>query len=150
MINLRKILENLNEKGPGLWANIHKRRKSGKRMRKKGEKGAPSDKNFRSASESVIPEYMTDRTSVSTLNNNRNYSMDPTLTNSYLDVADGGALFGIGMKYSQYNTGQDFSREQWGCSLESNLTSDNPISVFIYVKSRATLLWNQNGVQVIQ
>jgi len=25
-----------------LWANIHKRRKSGKRMRKKGEKGAPS------------------------------------------------------------------------------------------------------------
>jgi hypothetical protein len=27
---------------PGLWANIHKRRKSGKRMRKPGEKGAPS------------------------------------------------------------------------------------------------------------
>lgn len=100
--------------------------------------------------ESVIPEYMTDRTSVSTLNNNRNYSMDPSLTTSYMDVADGGALFGIGMKYSQYNTGQDFSREQWGCSLETNLTSDNPISVFIYVKSRATLLWNQNGVQVIQ
>jgi len=27
---------------PGLWANIHNRRKSGKKMRKKGQKGAPS------------------------------------------------------------------------------------------------------------
>ena len=35
----------------GLWANIHKRRKSGKRMRKPGEKGAPTKKAFKSASE---------------------------------------------------------------------------------------------------
>ena len=70
--------------------------------------------------------------------------------NSYLDVSDGGALFGIGMKYSQYNSGQDFSTQQWGCSLESNLTSNNPISVFIYVKARATLLWGANGIQLIQ
>lgn len=27
---------------PGLWANIHKKRKRGERMRKKGEKGAPT------------------------------------------------------------------------------------------------------------
>ena len=32
----------LEEKGKGLWHNIHQRRKSGKRMRKKGEKGAPT------------------------------------------------------------------------------------------------------------
>jgi hypothetical protein len=32
----------LSEKGPGLWANIHNKRKSGKPMRKKGEKGAPT------------------------------------------------------------------------------------------------------------
>ena len=32
-----------------LWANIHNRRKSGKRMRKKGEKGAPSPEAMRSA-----------------------------------------------------------------------------------------------------
>ena len=36
--------EYLNEKGPGLWANIHKKRKSGRPMRKKGEKGAPTAK----------------------------------------------------------------------------------------------------------
>ena len=99
--------------------------------------------------ESVIPEYMTDRTSVSKQNNNRAYNMGVG-ANSYLDVADGGAAFGIGMKYSQYNSGQDFSNQQWGCSLETNLTSDNPISVFIYVKARATLLWSQNGIQMLQ
>ena len=27
----------------GLWANIHARRKSGKRMREKGEEGAPTE-----------------------------------------------------------------------------------------------------------
>ena len=43
----------IKEKSPGLWANIHKRRKSGKRMRKPGEKGAPTKKAFKSASESV-------------------------------------------------------------------------------------------------
>ena len=32
----------LQEQGPGLWANIHKKRKEGRPMRKKGEKGAPT------------------------------------------------------------------------------------------------------------
>jgi hypothetical protein len=99
--------------------------------------------------DSVIPEFMTDRTSVSSQNNNRRYNMG-VAGNSYLDVSDGGALFGIGMKYSQFNQGQDFSSAQWGCSLESNLTSDNPISVFIYVKAKATLLWGPNGIQLLQ
>ena len=43
--------EYLNEKGPGLWANIHKKRKSGRPMRKKGEKGAPTAKAMKQASE---------------------------------------------------------------------------------------------------
>ena len=34
--------EDIQEKNKGLWHNINQRRKSGKRMRKKGEKGAPS------------------------------------------------------------------------------------------------------------
>jgi len=33
----------------GLYANIHKRRKSGKPMRKKGQKGAPTDAAFKKA-----------------------------------------------------------------------------------------------------
>ena len=46
----------LEEKGPGLWANIHKRRKSGKPMRKKGEKGAPTAAAMRQAKGESVDE----------------------------------------------------------------------------------------------
>ena len=44
-----KIKKGELDEGDGLWANIHKRRKSGKRMRKKGEKGAPTAADFKRA-----------------------------------------------------------------------------------------------------
>jgi hypothetical protein len=102
--------------------------------------------------DSVIPDYLTDRTSVSSENNTRSYNMSTTAGDAdrYMNMRGGGALFGIGQKYSQFNTGQDFSRQQWGLSLESDLTDDSPQSVFIYIKSRAVLVWNQNGVQLLQ
>jgi hypothetical protein len=37
----------------GLYHNIHKKRKSGKPMRKKGEKGAPTDKAFKQAAKTA-------------------------------------------------------------------------------------------------
>ena len=37
----------------GLYHNIHKRRKSGKPMRKKGEKGAPTAKAFRDSAKTA-------------------------------------------------------------------------------------------------
>ena len=37
------------EEGNGLWANIHKKRKEGRPMRKPGEKGAPTKKDFKTA-----------------------------------------------------------------------------------------------------
>ena len=38
---------------PGLYANIHKKRASGKPMRKKGAKGAPTDSAFRKAAKTA-------------------------------------------------------------------------------------------------
>ena len=38
---------------PGLYANIHAKRKSGRPMRKKGAKGAPTAANFRRAAQTV-------------------------------------------------------------------------------------------------
>ena len=46
MISFKTFLD---EKGAGLWANIRKRRAGGKRMRKKGEKGAPTDDQVKRA-----------------------------------------------------------------------------------------------------
>ena len=48
MISFKTFLD---EEGAGLWANIRKRKASGKRMRKKGEKGAPTAAAMKSASE---------------------------------------------------------------------------------------------------
>jgi hypothetical protein len=39
----------------GLWDNIRKRRESGKRMRKKGEKGAPTADAIKSAQKEDAP-----------------------------------------------------------------------------------------------
>ena len=36
-----------------LYTNIHKRRKSGKKMRKKGDEGAPTDKDFKNAAKTA-------------------------------------------------------------------------------------------------
>ena len=40
-------------KRPGLYANIHAKRKRGERMRKKGAAGAPTAANFRRAAQTA-------------------------------------------------------------------------------------------------
>ncbi len=37
----------------GLYANINAKRKAGKKMRKKGDKGAPTDKAFKDAAKTA-------------------------------------------------------------------------------------------------
>ena len=44
------------EENKGLWHNIHMKRKRGERMRKKGEKGAPSPDAMRQAKGESIGE----------------------------------------------------------------------------------------------
>ena len=43
--------------GPGLYANIHAKRKRGGKMRKKGEKGAPTAANFRRAAQTARKKF---------------------------------------------------------------------------------------------
>jgi len=101
--------------------------------------------------ESIVPESIIGKSSMSNMNNNRFYdlSSDAASGKTYLHVPDGGALFGLGCRYSQYNSGQKFDTEQWGLSLDTSLESDNPISVFLYFKSVNKLVWNSSGVQIL-
>lgn len=100
--------------------------------------------------EAVIPEYMLDRSSLGPLNQNRGYTgLGTDVVTGYKRVIDGGALMGIGMRYSQFNQGQDFSALQWGVSLESNLSTDNPQSVYIFFKGKSVLAWDSSGVQLM-
>jgi len=101
--------------------------------------------------EAIIPEYALDRSSITPLNVNRNFTLDAdgSTAVSYKPIPDGGGLFGIGMRYSQFGMGQDFSTQQWGVALDNKLLTDNPISTFIYFKNKSTLVWSPQGVQVL-
>ena len=48
--------EEIKEGKPGLWNNIHKKRKSGRPMRKPGEKGAPTDQDFKDSQEGAAAD----------------------------------------------------------------------------------------------
>jgi len=101
--------------------------------------------------EAVVPDYSGDRVAISPVNANRNYDMQMnTLFGSYSNIAEGGALTGLGVKYGLGSTGDDFSQEQFGVSIESELSEDNPIGVYIFVKAKAQLVYNRNGVQLLQ
>ena len=53
--SMKKKTKEMNEKSQGLWANIHAKRRRGERMRKKGEKGAPTAAAMRSAQNEEVP-----------------------------------------------------------------------------------------------
>ena len=63
----------MNEKSQGLWANIHAKRKRGERMRKKGEKGAPTPDAIRSAQQEEM-------TTTASIPNPADTAMGPKLT----------------------------------------------------------------------
>ena len=101
--------------------------------------------------DAIVPPYHQMRTTASPVNMNRDYLMG-TLTEqtSYANVANGGPVYGLGVKYGIGDAGEDFSSQQFGVSIESDLTTDNPIGVYLFFKSKATLVYNQNGVQLLQ
>ena len=47
------MAEKKKKKKKGLYANIHVKRAKGKTMRKKGDKGAPTDKAFKDAAKTA-------------------------------------------------------------------------------------------------
>ena len=48
-----ELYDELKEKGKGLYYNINKKRKEGRAMRKKGEKGAPKASDFERAAQTA-------------------------------------------------------------------------------------------------
>ena len=71
----------------------------------------------------------------------------------YTEVVNGGFTWGLGISYDQLGgSGSDFSvpGESWGLNIESELTTNRPHSVFIFVNSEINVGFNQNGIQVIQ
>tara|TARA_R110000803_G_scaffold6776_4_gene21888 strand:- start:1425 stop:2756 length:1332 start_codon:yes stop_codon:yes gene_type:complete len=102
--------------------------------------------------DAITPDYgHSSRVSVGPVNMTRDYSMVPSVTSetSYMNVAEGGAVMGLGVRYG-LGGGEDFSTEQFGVSIESELKSDRPNGVYIFIKAQSRLIFNRNGVQLEQ
>ena len=66
------------------------------------------------------------------------------------DFAEGGPMFGIGVAMDNISgDGIDFRSENFGVQLETTLTSGLAHSAFLYVRSKQTLAFNSQGLQVL-
>lgn len=84
------------------------------------------------------------RTQLSPITNNR------VGFSNMSDFADGGAMFNVGYNFDGISAqGLDFRNQNFSAQLETGLTTGNAHSAFIFVRSKQTLVFNQNGLQVI-
>tara|TARA_R110002167_G_scaffold6619_2_gene30998 strand:+ start:375 stop:1709 length:1335 start_codon:yes stop_codon:yes gene_type:complete len=86
---------------------------------------------------------------------NHHSQLNPNTNNrvGFTDVeefAEGGLTFGIGVAMDSISgTGINFLSENFGVQLETGLTSGLSHSAFLFVRSRQTLAFNAQGLQVI-
>ncbi len=99
-------------------------------------------RNFMNA---VIPFNKISHTSISPTNTGKRY------TGNDNSVLEGGALYGIGVAYDILGStaGGDFSQETFGAQIDLDLDDDNPVSAFIYVHSKNTVLFKNGQIEVI-
>ena len=102
--------------------------------------------------DALSPDYTSDRFSISPSNMNRDYNMtiSSATDTSYNLIPEGGSVMSLAVKYGIGGVGEDFSQEQFGLSIESQLDKDRPIGVYIFIKSRQQLLFSPSGVQLRQ
>lgn len=86
------------------------------------------------------------RCQVSPINTNRNYTGAVTPL-----TADGGVMYAVGVPFDTVGTGigEDMSTTPFGVQMDCGLTSDSPNALYLFVHSRQTLVWNENGIQLI-
>lgn len=85
-----------------------------------------------------------DSTMQSPLTNNRVGFSDQS------DFVDAGLQFGIGFTYDDLTgNGIDMRTENFGLQMETGLTSGLSHGVFLFIRSKNTLVMNANGLQVI-
>ena len=82
-------MNDLEEKKRGLWANIHAKRKRGEKMRRPGEKGAPTDAAFRAAQESFRTGETAERQSSNPNDSSSRFDGTTSLANTYKKATPG-------------------------------------------------------------
>ena len=73
-----------------------------------------------------------------------------TPSNSYNKFIDGGAGVGVGVAFDTIsNQGVDFRTTNFGLNMDTELFDDNPQSVYMFVKSKQTMVFSPQGIQII-
>jgi hypothetical protein len=97
--------------------------------------------------DSIIQFAKPSRTSVSPMNTYQSQA-SPTSDNQWID---NGIIAGIGQAYDQISDqGVDFSTQNFGIQMSTNLITDNPTGLYLFVHHKATLVFNSTGLQVLK
>lgn len=65
-------------------------------------------------------------------------------------VAQVGSIYGVGVVYDMISgQGVSFQNVNFGLNIDSELNTDNPNAVYLFVKNKSTLVFTPNGVQVL-
>ena len=100
---------------------------------------------------SIIPEQHHHRTGCGPLVTNRNFTVDDNALTGYRHMPEAGAVYGVGVLYDMLDSqGVDFSRAQFSIQMTNGLEDGNPISAYLFVKSKVSIAYDsQMGVQVL-
>lgn len=102
---------------------------------------------IRNGLNAIIPFNKITHTSVSPLTCNKDWSSNGNA------VAGGGVNYIVGVAYDTVGSdtaGGNFMDEAWGVQMDIGLEDNNPVSAFIFVHAKQTLLFENGNVQIIQ
>jgi len=100
---------------------------------------------------SIIPEAQHTRTTASPLTANRNFTGNQNAVSGYRFIPETGGVYGVGVLYDMLDSqGVDFSSSQFSIQMTTGLDDGNPISAYLFIKSKVVVAWDaQMGVQVM-
>jgi len=102
---------------------------------------------IRNGLNSIIPFNKLTHTMVSPVNCNKDWTSNDNL------VLEGGLNYVVGVAYDTVGSdtaGGNFMNDAWGVQMDIGLTDNNPVSAFIFVHAKQTLMFRQGQIQVIQ
>ena len=102
---------------------------------------------IRNGLNAIIPFNKITHTMVSPVNCNKDWTSNDNL------VLDGGLNYLVGVAYDTVGSdtaGGNFMSDAWGVQMDLGLTDNNPVSAFIFVHAKQTLMFRGGQIQVIQ
>lgn len=102
---------------------------------------------IRNSMNAIIPFNRITHTMISPVNCNKDWVSNDNL------VLEGGLNYMVGVAYDTVGSdtaGGNFMTDAWGVQMNIDLSDNNPVSAFIFVHAKQTLMFRQGQVQIVQ